>query len=511
MADNKSRTQHVVQNASIGLLSQIVTTVLSFVSRTFFIYILGKEYLGISGLFTNILMILSFAELGIGNAMVYSMYNPVKEGDTEKIKSLLLLYKKSYRYIGISVAVIGLAIIPFLDMLIHGTVPNVKEPIILLYVLFLINSVISYFYAYKQSIVIAAQEDYIVTLNSLIVNSVCFVIQIGILLVTGNYILFLLCTIFATLLTNLSISRIADKRYPELTTQAIPLAKYEVKKIFSNVKSLAVYKLGSVTLNGTGNIMISWLFNVSSVGIYANYLLFTSFFQTVNTRIMGAFTSSVGNLNAGSSKEKQYIVFNSIFFLSCWINGFASVMLMLFANDIILIWIGEEYVFDNLILFGIFFHHYIFTTSFAPYVFRTTLGLFKQGQLAPILATVLNISLGILLAKLIGIAGIFFGTAIARMLSTGIIDPVLIFKKVFNRSVIDYYKMFVLYIIVFSSQYYVILYLISFIHLTGVMGLIVKGIAAVISFNVIFCALFWKTTMLVDIKYRVTKMFYKKK
>lgn len=508
---NESRTRHVVQNASAGLISQFVTTILSFASRTVFVYVLGKEYLGISGLFTNILMILSFAELGIGNAMVYSMYKPLKEGNDEKLKSLLLLYKKAYQVIGIVVGLAGVLIIPFLPIFIHGTVPNVKEPLVLIYILFLTNSVISYFYAYKQSIIIASQNEYIATFNSLLFNALCVILQIVVLYMTGNYILFLLCMIASTLLTNLSISRIANKKFPQLCGKAETLSKEERKSIFKNVKALAVYKLGSVILNGTNNIMISWMFNVGAVGIYANYVLFVNFFQTVNSKLMGSLTSSVGNLNTQPDPDKQYKVFNEILFVSCWINGFASIMMMLFVNDIIELWFGDDFLFDKSVLFCILFSYYIFTTSFAPYVFRTTLGLFTQGQLAPAIASILNVVLGYCMGKLLGIGGIFLATALARIFSSGIIDPVLIFRKAFKRSAIYYYLNYVFYIIVMFGLYFILLFILSKLVLSNqYVALFVRGIIAALLFNIFMCLIFYNTSRFQTVKLRITNLFVKK-
>lgn len=492
----KSRTQHVAQNAIIGLLGQGATTILGFISRTVFIYVLGKEYLGVSGLFSNILMLLSFAELGIGNAMIYSMYKPAKEGNSETLKSLLALYKKAYQTIGCIVALLGLSALPFLDTLIHGTAEGIKEPISVLYILFLANSVVTYFFAYKQSVLFAYQNDYVVTLNTLVFYTISTGVQILFLLLTHDYIIYLIIAVVFSFLTNWSISRKVDKKYPELkgTAEILP---HEVKKsIFKNVRALAVYKIGSVVLNGTSNIMLSYLFNVTSVGLYSNYSLFTNFFQTVNSKTMGALTSSVGNLNTESDKDKQYAIFNQILFSSVWLNGFAAVGMALLVNDVISIWIGNDYLFGKWTVFAIAFNYFIVTTSFATYVFRTTLGLFKQGQFAPVFATILNIILGIVLGKWIGFPGVFLAMALARMLSTGIIDPILVYRNAFKRPPLLYYIKYGGYILLMAILYIVINYIISFIVIDGVLGVMIKAIVIALVFHSIVILMFWRTSVL---------------
>ena len=157
----KSRTENAVKNVKTGFIVQLVNKLMAFVVRTVFIKCLNSDYLGVNGLFTNVLTILSFAELGIGTAIIFSMYKPVADENIEKIKSYMKLYQKSYNVIGICVFILGLLVIPFMGVIIKDA-PNIKESIILIYFLFLTNTASSYFFTYKKSIIIAHQKQSVI-------------------------------------------------------------------------------------------------------------------------------------------------------------------------------------------------------------------------------------------------------------------------------------------------------------------------------------------------------------
>lgn len=207
-----NRTVNSIKNVFTGVGGQIVTTILSFINRSVFLAVLGITYASINGLFMNILAILSLAELGIGEAIIFSMYKPVANNDNEKIKSLLNLYKKAYSYIGGIVAIGGILIIPFIYYLVPNE--NRVNGLITIYLFFLMNSVISYFYVYKKSIILANQKAYISNIYTTIFNVIKTILQIILLLVTGSFIIYLSIQIICTLITNIIISKKADTLYP---------------------------------------------------------------------------------------------------------------------------------------------------------------------------------------------------------------------------------------------------------------------------------------------------------
>ena len=499
MEVKSSRTENVAKNATISLLCQVFNMLIQFVGRTVFIQVLGKEYLGVNGLFSNILTMLSFAELGIGSAMIFSMYKPLAENNTEKLKSIMSLYRKAYCIIGIFIAVAGVCVIPFLKPII-GETPDIPEDITLLYLLFLSNSVISYFFVYKKSIITADQKLYVINIYQEITSFIQVCAQCAVLLLTGDYILYLVIQICCTLLNNLWVAHKADKMYPYLKEKAEPLPKEESKRIFRNVKDLALYKFGSAVLNGTDNLIISSMFSVVFVGLASNYVMILNMFTNVLSKITNSFTASVGNLNAVSDSDKQYEVFHKLFFLTVWMFGFASYGMMLFFNDVIGLWLGQDYLLDMLTVFSLVLSFYVSSVQFATYTFRTTLGLFHQGRFAPAVASVVNIGSSILLAWLIGLSGVFFATAISRFFVITLVDVILIYKYGFKKNPREYFLMYLGYLVMIAGIYGITELLFAFLPLSGFFGLLIKMVIATVIFNGIFFIAFGRTRMFREIK-----------
>ena len=310
----ESRTKNSILNISTGAIVQIINKLMAFAVRTVFIEMLNSEYLGVNGLFTNILSILSFAELGIGTAIIFNMYKPVAEDDIPKIKSLMYLYKKSYNVIGIVIFLLGLCVIPFMGIIVKDT-PNIEENIILIYVLFLINTSMSYFFTYKKSIISAHQKEIVINKIDSIFYICKSIVEIIFLVLFRNYIVYLIIGILATFTENMVLAYKANKMYPYLKEKdAKELDKKEKKGIMQNVKSLVIYKIGGVIMNGTDNILISSMINVTTVGYCSNYTLIINAVTSIVTSALNGLTASVGNLNAVGEKKRKEEIFYLITF-----------------------------------------------------------------------------------------------------------------------------------------------------------------------------------------------------
>ena len=347
----ESRMKNSIKNFRYGAFTQILSTVFSFISRTVFIKILGEQYLGINGLFTNILTVLSFAELGIGNAIIFSMYKPIAIDDTEKVNALMNLYKKCYRIIGVVVLLVGVAITPFINLFIKDP-PNIPESLYFIYLLYVINTALSYFFTYKKSIISAHQKEYIINGYRMFFIVFKNIVQIAFLVVTHNFIVYLILQIICTFLENLSLSIKANKMYPYIETNNYQeISKEEKGTIFKNVKSLIMYKFGSVILNGTSNIVISKMIGVVIVGFYSNYLMIVQAVSNVVGNALNGITANIGNLNATANEKVKEKTFYELFFISVWIFGFCSIALLTLLNPFIELWIGNNYLLEYKLLF----------------------------------------------------------------------------------------------------------------------------------------------------------------
>lgn len=475
--NSNSRSINSFRNITIGIGSQIVTLLMTFISRTVFIKLLGAEYLGINGLFSNVLTVLSLAELGIGNVMMYSLYKPVAENDESKIISLLNYYKNIYRKIAVAVLILGMSIIPFLDKIVDSEMTF--KNIVLFYVLFLVNSVVSYFVAYKTALIIADQKNYMINTINTLFSLIRDIIQIIVMLETKNYILFLCVQIICTISNNIYFSFTANKLYPFLRKR-MNLVEIDTKNIKENISSMFLYKMGVVMMNNTDNILISTIISTIYVGYYSNYSLLITVITTFIGVIIQAMLSSIGNLNTEGSVKKSYKFFNTLLLFFHLISAISSLCFLLVVNDFIRIWIGESYLLGKDVVFAIVFNFYIQNIINPVWIYRETMGLFNRIKYIMIIAAIINLGLSIILGRYWGLSGIIISTAIARLLTTIWYEPSLLYRIKFKQPVRKYwerqFKYFVVTLIAMSLSIYFCYFLptsISFIFIKISIGIIV--------------------------------------
>lgn len=501
----ESRTRNTIKNVKTGVVMQVINKLMIFVVRTVFIRMLNSEYLGVNGLFTNILTVLSFAELGIGTAIIFNMYKPVALDDREKIKSLMQLYKKAYIIIGIVVFILGIILIPFLNFIVKD-IPNIKENIVLIYILFLINTSSSYFFTYKKSIISAYQKESIINRIDSVFYLLKSIIEIIILCVFKNYILYLVTQIVVTILENIYIAQKANKMFPYLKDKNIKgLTKYEKETIFQNVKSLIVYKFGSVVMYGTDNILISSLINVSSVGLCSNYNMVINAIKNIMNTVLNGITASIGNLNAIADKEKKESVFYQITFLNFWIYSFCAICFMILLNPFIKIWLGEEFTLSLSIPISLAISFWIEGLRMPAYTYRVTLGLFEKGKSTPYIGAITNIILSIILCNKMGLVGIFIATSISQLISYSWIDPFLIHKNEFKTSFRKYIIKYCKYVFTFIFIYLISMYITKNIVISNIFDFILEAGILVTIINICILLVSFRTKEFKEIK---NKFFY---
>ena len=378
--EENTRTSNVIRNTYVGIITQVFILIVSFANRTIFIKILGNDYLSINGLFSNILSMLSLVELGFGTALIYMLYKPVAENDINKTQKLIKYYQKVYSIIGTIMLILGILIIPFMKYLIKDT-PDIKENLILIYILYLISTCIGYFFAHKSAIINANQKNYIVILYNQVGKLLQSIIQIVLLLLTKDYILYLVINVVTTIISNILISLKANKMYPYLKEKNIEdIDKEDKKTITTKVKSLILYRLGPSILNGSDNLILSSCVSLSAVGIYSNYYLLTNYLNLFISQITSSLETSIGNLNAKETNNQKEYVFYKILYICFLIYGTISILLMALVNDFIGIWLGNKYLFSSFIVFTIVLYNYFNGMHFPCCSYRTTAALFDKSK-----------------------------------------------------------------------------------------------------------------------------------
>lgn len=415
----------------------MVTSVFSLLCRVVFVYKLGMEYLGVSGLFSNVLGVLSFTELGIGSAIIFSLYKPIAEDDREKVKSLLGLYKKAYRMIAIIVATIGICIIPFLHYLVNSEIPMYE--IRIYYLVFLFNTVSSYFVTYKTSYVSALQKEYIITNITSISTVITSIFQIIVLLMGGNYMLYLLVITVVELIQKIVTVLYINRKFPIVTEKNIqPIDERTKSQIWRNVKALIVHKIGEVSVHQTDNIIISSFVSTAAVGMMSNYTTLSGMISMFTDRLFGSFTASFGNMIAKESVEKQRAVFDVYDLLGFWVHSFVLISFLTLSQPFLELVFGKKVLVDNLTVFLYFFSEYMVGMTYISYSFNAAAGKFSEDKWFAFIQAVTNLVVSIVAINVMGLPGIYVGTIISRLVIL-ISKPYVVNKYVLQQKVSSYY------------------------------------------------------------------------
>lgn len=486
------RIKNSIKNIVFGLGSQLILIILSFCSRSIFIYSLGAEYLGVHGLFSNILTMLSLANLGLGGVIGYSLYKPLEEHNVKKINAYMSFYKNAYNTVGIVIFILGISLIPFLEHFMNE-VPNIPH-LKFIYLLYLINTTISYFFVYKSSIIIADQKNYIVTRITCCFTAVLLIVQIIILLITKNYILYLLVAILFTIFQNMYVAFKANKSYPMIKLKLKEkLEKSERRAIFKNLFAMALYNVSGVVYSGTDNIIISSFISLRMVGMFSNYVMILQAVKMLLNQIFHSLIASVGNLNVTESDEKKYNIFKVMFFMSFWLFGLCSIAILVLINPFIILWLGESMLFSNWNVVIISLDLFIGGLILAPSVFKNSSGLYWQGKFAPVICIIINLVLSIILVNYIGVAGVLIGTIVSRIFTYSWVEPYVAYKYIFKKPIKEYIKRWAGYLLTTIITAYITYRVALIAGGNTFFDLILKAIICILIPNIVFGVLFHKT------------------
>lgn len=515
-----SRTKNSVINFVTGFGGYLITVFLHFFVRTVFIHTLGKEYLGINGLFSNILSVLSLAELGIGAAIVYRLYKPLAEKDARRVRILLKFYRFAYRCIGLVILILGLLLIPFLPALIkdYESLASLGINAVLLFLLFLANSVSSYlFLAYRSTIVIADQKRYIVDLVNNSMQIARTILQIIVLYLFKNFIIYTLVAVASSITSSLINGIIAKRLYPSyFQPEEESLSKAEIKEMLQDCGALFIYKINAVVVKASDNLVLSAFVGLATVGLYSNYLLLYRTFTTLINKVFIAFRASMGNLFATESVESKYRFFKISNFISAFLFGTAGVGVAVCGNEVIETWLDSGYVLAQpvpiLIAIELFFAGIVVCLGQV----RGVSGVFRQAWYRPLLGIIVNIVVSVVLVQFWGISGVIIGTITSYVFTNFLIEPALIYKYAFNnfRPLSEYYKANVMYLLVCAAVAAADLFICSRVFVgRGWFSVIVHILITGLSVPSAFLILFWKTEecrYLVDTALRVLRRVYHK-
>ena len=431
------RSQKTFKNVSTGLINKAAIMLLSFTTKTVFIRLLGAEYNGVSSLYANILSVLALAELGLGNVLIFYLYSALEQGDVNRICALTQEFKKIYRIIIVSISLVGVAMVPFLGILVKSDLP--QNELVIYYLLYLLNSIASYFVVYRTMVIRADQKEYILNNCSTVTTIIMYLLQLMYIYIRRDFLGYLLIQVVCTVGNSVVQNQIALKKYPYLKKKcSSDIDVLDRKSIYENVKATFIFKVSDTILDQTDTIIISILFGTVMVGYYANYYMLVAYLAQIASIIVSGVTASFGNLYATGKKKQSFNMIRCFMFFFSVFGTYCVACYMSVIQDFIPIWVGSEYVMGIDLVIAVMIVFYLRMVTNTIWICRSTMGVFKEVRYVNLIAAVLNIILSIVLGYAIGMAGVIAATAISRLLTSFWYEGMIVFNKL-EKKAKEYY------------------------------------------------------------------------
>ena len=445
-----------------------------FVSHVF-IKVLGELYLGVNGLLSNVLSMLSLAELGVSSAISFCLYKPLADKDYKKISATMTFFKRVYEVIGIIVSIFGIILYFFLDDIIkeYDSIPQLN----IIYILYLVNTVSTYYTSYKEILIIADQKAYKLTKINIIFTVLLYVLQAVVLIIFKNFIIYLVVQFFVQIMQKIATNVYVSRQYKEIDFNSKEkIEKSTLNIIKKNVKAMMFHKVGDYCINGTDNIIISNMINVSTVGIYSNYNMITTMLSSIITMIYNNLTASFGNLLVKDNKEKCLEIFKKIDFIGFIMYSFCGIMFAGLASRFVEIWVGQQFTLDVITVMLIAFSFFFTGIRVASTTVRNAAGLYNEDKWIPLGQSIINIIFSVILAKYIGLNGVIIGTIISSILPN-YYRIFILYKNIFKEKYTRYlFNNYIPYIIFFVAIMLITYYIGNAIQISGILGFIVVGL-----------------------------------
>lgn len=484
------RKRNSLRNLFVSLILGVISIAVTFVTQKIFITTLGLEYAGVNLLFTGIISVLAIAELGIASSIIYHLYEPLHTKNWPRVGQLMAFYKKGYRLVAGTIAIIGLIMLPWIGSF---TDAEVEPGLQIIFAIFILDAAISYLMSYKRSLLYADQRNYLINIVRIGVLVVLNLLQILILIATQDYLLFMTLKVLSTLTENVIISRIIDKLYPNVlnTSSGQPLDQQTKVDIFKKIRGLAYHRLATFAVNGTDAIVISMFLGASVAGLYSNYYVVVAAINSLFSQFSTAITASVGNLliekdivHAGKVFDRlqfAYYVIGTVV-VACFITG---------VNPFVHWWLGKEYVLDFEVVFVLGIVLYLTVMRPAFHSFKTAAGIFYEDRYIAVLEAVVNLVASVMLVQIYGLAGVFMGTAISSLVLHLYSYPKYVYSAILKREYRQYYLDFLNKIILAFILIAICVYVTGIITVSGpatefLVNISVSSTIVLVSYSILF-------------------------
>lgn len=486
------RTRKSIINSSANIVSLILSLIPNFIVRKLFLIYLGSELLGLTSLYASIIGWLSLVELGIGSAIVYSLYKPFACNNYTKVSAYINFYKKFYKNVGITILIIGVIISLNIDKFISGDVDSNLAKYG--FILFIIDTFISYMFSHKLCLLEVAQESYKITLAVTASKLLISIIQSVMLIINPNFIIYILVQVSINLIYFIGINIYILKKFKYIECENSDLEEEEKNKLLKNVKAMFMHKIGTLVVFSTDNIVISKFVGLSAVTKYTNYQLIVNACQRLMSSGLNGITASVGNLISEGNNERSYEVHKKVFFINFWISSFIVISLYNTLNQFVVLWVGRENLLDSFTFNIILVNLYFSMMRGSVEQFQAGSGNYYQDRYAPICEAVINLITSLILVKYIGLPGIFIGTLMSNFMVIFWTKPTVVYKYVFNRKVSDYFIMYFKYLCIGIIPFIITTILTSSIkYQYDIFSFIINCLINIIVINISYIIIFYNS------------------
>jgi O-antigen/teichoic acid export membrane protein len=485
------RSVYVAKNSIWGFSSQIVYILLGFIGRTVFIKTLGSEYLGISGLFTNILSLMSLAELGLSSAIGFNLYKPLAKNDNNTISAIVSFYKKAYLNVAFFVLLIGLFLWPFLGHLIKESTFHLNY-IKIVYAFYLVKTVVSYLFSYRFTLITADQKGYILVRFDIFFRFIVSIVNVFVLLIFKSFVIYLTVDLLFDFIINMYKSRAVTNLYPFIRIK-VNIDRNLEKKILCDVKNIFAGKLSTVILTSTDNIIISAFINITTVGIYSNYSMLISYVMSFVSQITSSTQASIGNMITTESSDYSITILRRLTFIVFLIVSYASVSLFILLNPFISIWLGHTYLLDPYVVSICVLSFYLQSIKAPLWQTLNSAGLFRQDRNIALMGAISNLIISLFLVRFLGIAGVLWGTVFSQVIQM-LFKAKLLFCYHFKRNYTWYIMLMLKYFGLLVLQCAFVFVICNFIHFPNIfLSLFFKAMIGFLIPNLINFLLFKNT------------------
>lgn len=486
-----NRTNNAVRNIIWGLVEKILLILLPFVTRTLMIKILGAQYLGLGSLFSSILTVLSITELGLGNAIVFSMYKPIAEGDKKTVCALLNTIRKIYRFVGLLVLTVGLILMPFIEHLIKGSPPEGIN-VYILYGVSLFNTVVSYFmYSYMVTLFTAHQRNDLVSKRAVVINLFSYALQIIALVVFKNYYVFACISPVITIATNLANAYMARKIYPEYACEGT-ISPEMAAGIRKRVTGLLSFKIYGVIFSSVDTIVISAFLGLVVLAKYNNYYYIQNSLVSFLTVITASVTAGIGNKMVTNSIDDNYRDIKNFTFLNDWLVSWCAVCLLCLYQPFITLWLGEDMLLPKDTMLWLVLLFLLPRISNLTYTYREAAGLWWEDRFRPIISAIVNLSVNLILVRVIGLNGVIISTLVCTVFINIPWGSAILFKHYFKRSPMEFFGRVFYYFVITCIASGVTYWICECVGGQGLLSFLMKMVICVIVPNVVFLICYHK-------------------